>query len=58
VTILCDSGSRYAHTYYSPAWQEASGLDCAAEQARLSAYLDGASADTELEQVLRLAIRD
>jgi cysteine synthase A len=58
VTILCDSGSRYAHTYYSPAWQEASGLDCAAEQARLSAYLDGASADTDLEQVLRLAIRD
>lgn len=29
VTLLCDSGERYAHTYYDDAWVQANGLDLA-----------------------------
>jgi cysteine synthase len=29
VTLLCDAGERYAHTYYDDAWLEAGGLDIA-----------------------------
>jgi cysteine synthase A len=57
VTILCDSGSRYAHTYYSPAWLSSAGLDGEREQALLRASLDGAPPDAELEAVLNLATR-
>jgi cysteine synthase A len=57
VTILCDSGSRYAHTYYSPAWLSSAGLDGEREQALLRACLDGAPPDAELEAVLKLATR-
>ena len=27
VTLLCDGGERYAHTYYSDSWLEAQGID-------------------------------
>src|SRR5690606_17479763 len=27
VTILCDSGERYAHSYYAPDWYAANGID-------------------------------
>jgi cysteine synthase A len=27
VTLLCDGGERYAHTYYDDAWLAAAGLD-------------------------------
>ena len=27
VTLLCDGGERYAHTYYSDDWVAAQGLD-------------------------------
>jgi hypothetical protein len=27
VTLLCDGGERYAHTYYDDAWVAAQGLD-------------------------------
>jgi len=57
VTILCDSGSRYAHTYYSPAWLSSAGLDGEREQALLRACLDGAPPDAETEAVLNLATR-
>jgi cysteine synthase A len=29
VTLLCDGGERYAHTYYSDAWLAEQGLDLA-----------------------------
>ena len=29
VTLLCDGGERYAHTYYSDDWVAAQGLDLA-----------------------------
>ena len=33
VSILCDSGDRYAHSYYSPEWYAAQGLDIATADA-------------------------
>ena len=34
VTILCDSGDRYAHSYYDPAWYSRHGIEVeAADQA-------------------------
>ena len=35
VSILCDSGDRYAHSYYSPDWYAATGMDVADADARL-----------------------
>ena len=29
VTLLCDGGERYAHTYYSDDWVSGQGLDLA-----------------------------
>ena len=29
VTLLCDGGERYAHTYYSDEWVASKGLDLA-----------------------------
>lgn len=39
VTLLCDGGDRYRHTYYDEAWLRAQGLDCEAEQRALSAWM-------------------
>lgn len=35
VTILCDSGERYAHSYYNPAWYRERGLDVGEADARI-----------------------
>lgn len=43
VTILCDSGERYAHSYYSPAWYAERGLDTAASDALIRQAADGAA---------------
>ncbi|TCJ24364.1 PLP-dependent cysteine synthase family protein [Nocardioides jejuensis] len=39
VTLICDGGERYAHTYYSDAWLEAQGIDPAPYVADLEALL-------------------
>ena len=39
VTILCDSGLRYAQTYYDDAWLEAQGLDWKPAETRAAALL-------------------
>jgi len=41
VTLLCDGGERYAHTYYSDDWVAAQGLDLAAHTATLEAFARG-----------------
>jgi len=41
VTILCDSGDRYAHSYYAPDWYTAHGLDMAASDAAVEAAMAG-----------------
>jgi cysteine synthase len=38
VTLLCDGGERYAHTYYSDAWLAAQGLDLAPYTATLEHF--------------------
>ena len=57
VTILCDSGSRYAHTYYSSAWLSAAAMDSEREQTQLRACLDGEAPSAELAQWLQLRTR-
>jgi len=42
VTILCDSGGRYAHSYYNPAWYLEQGIDIDAADAVIARALDGA----------------
>lgn len=39
VTLLCDGGERYAHTYYDDAWVAAQGLDVAAYAATLERFV-------------------
>ncbi len=38
VTLICDSGDRYAHTYYDDDWVAAQGLELAPYEARLAAW--------------------
>ncbi|MEO9108944.1 MAG: pyridoxal-phosphate dependent enzyme, partial [Jatrophihabitantaceae bacterium] len=40
VTLLCDGGERYAHTYYNDAWLAEQGLDLAPYAAQLAALLN------------------
>jgi cysteine synthase A len=41
VTLICDSGERYGHTYYSDDWIKQQGFDLAPHERRLDAFLDG-----------------
>ncbi len=41
VTILCDSGDRYAHSYYSDAWYRERGMDVAQSDAVIEAAVNG-----------------
>ena len=43
VTILCDSGDRYAHSYYAPAWYAANGIDVDGPDAVVAAAVAGAA---------------
>jgi cysteine synthase A len=40
VTLLCDGGKRYAHTYYDDAWIAANGLDLEPHHRTLAAFFD------------------
>ncbi|WP_349828881.1 PLP-dependent cysteine synthase family protein [Brevibacterium litoralis] len=39
VTLVCDGGARYAHTYYSDQWVAEQGLDLAPHRERLERFL-------------------
>jgi cysteine synthase A len=41
VSILCDSGDRYAHSYYDPAWYVRQGIDVDAADAQVAAAVAG-----------------
>ena len=41
VTILCDSGDRYAHSYYNPDWYLRHGIDVAGADAAIAAAVAG-----------------
>lgn len=40
VTLICDSGERYAHTYYNPEWLEEQGLDLAPHTQAMEHFLN------------------
>ena len=40
VTLICDAGERYLHTYYSDAWRTAQGLDIEPYVRQIDAFLD------------------
>ncbi|WP_211342647.1 PLP-dependent cysteine synthase family protein [Amnibacterium kyonggiense] len=40
VTLICDSGSRYAQTYYDDAWTTAHGLDLLPHTQQIERFLD------------------
>lgn len=44
VSILCDTGERYAHTYYDPAWLASHGFD-APKLAAMSARITSIASD-------------
>jgi cysteine synthase A len=48
VTLLCDSGQRYGHTYYSDEWLRQNGLNCHAERAALTVSLDSGQIPDDL----------
>jgi cysteine synthase len=41
VTLICDGGERYAHTYDSDEWVAAQGLDLAPYTAAMEKFLTG-----------------
>ena len=53
VTILCDGGERYAHSYYNPAWYAAEGIDVEAADRIIAAAADGEGALPDLQPVSR-----
>jgi cysteine synthase A len=55
VTLLCDAGDRYRHTYYSERWLQESGLGCQRERVAVAAALDSGVIPGELSAVWRLA---
>ena len=41
VTILCDGGERYSHSYYNPAWYLEQGIDTAEADAAIARAVAG-----------------
>lgn len=50
VSLLCDSGDRYANTYYNDSWIAAQGLNLADYEHTLDAFLIGA--DTSFDELI------
>ena len=55
VTLLCDDGQRYRHSYFDDAWLRANGLECEAQSNAIDALLDGGEWPAELRRGWRLA---
>ena len=47
VTLICDGGERYGHTYYNNDWIAAQGFDLASHERSLDAFMDGTQASLE-----------
>jgi cysteine synthase A len=45
VTLICDSGERYASTYFDAGWLRESGIDIAPYKASIERFLDTGSFD-------------
>lgn len=44
-SLICDSGDRYAGTYYDPAWLSQNGIDIAPYRGRIERFLDTGEPD-------------
>jgi cysteine synthase A len=55
VSLICDSGERYANTYHSDEWLQASGLDTRLFEDVFETFLAGGPLQLELEQCPALA---
>jgi cysteine synthase A len=54
VSILCDSGERYSHSYYNPAWYATNNMDVPDADAALNEGLRGA----EMKDVRSVSARE
>ena len=45
VSLICDSGERYGHTYYSEAWLKEKGFSPGKDDERIESIIDGARWD-------------
>ncbi|PBC22985.1 PLP-dependent cysteine synthase family protein [Mesorhizobium sp. WSM4311] len=50
VTLICDSGDRYANTYYSDEWLAANGLDPSPFEPAIEAFLGGGKLTLQFEE--------
>jgi cysteine synthase A len=55
VSLICDSGERYAESYYNPGWLLAQGLDPAPHVARLESFVAGGRFVPELLMTMEAA---
>jgi len=55
VTLLCDAGERYRHTYFDDAWLAAQGLECGRESDAIDALIDRGAWPDDLRRSWRLA---
>ena len=55
VTLLCDGGERYRHTYYDENWLQAQGLACTPERDAVTALMATGEWPEALVRVWRLA---
>jgi cysteine synthase A len=55
VTLLCDDGQRYRHSYFDDAWLQANGLDCGAESDAIDGLIDRGEWPAALRRGWRLA---
>ena len=50
VTILCDGGERYTHSYYNPDWYRRHGIEIEGADAALARALDGHALDVAVAE--------
>jgi cysteine synthase A len=55
VTLLCDDGQRYSHSYFDDAWLRANDLQCDAQRDAVDALMDQGEWPAELRRAWRLA---
>jgi cysteine synthase A len=55
VTLLCDDGQRYRHSYFDHDWLRANDLECEAQSGAIDALIDRGEWPTELRRTWQLA---
>jgi cysteine synthase A len=50
VTLICDSGERYANTYHSDGWLDAQGFETASHMQAIKTFLDGGPLELDFDE--------